>query len=89
MDKAELLTTLTERVDQFEKFQSYIAKARDQSSKFAPAVVEKVVKDNHAKSMEVVKAVAPLVEEVRGVLADVRRSRGEGLAVSRPGRPKG
>jgi hypothetical protein len=79
MDKAELLATFTSRVDQFEKFQSYIAKARDQSSKFAPAVVEKVVRDNEAKSIEITGEIAPLLSEIEQVLEDVRRSREEAL----------
>ncbi len=83
MDKAELLATFTDRVDQFEKFQSYIAKARDQSSKFASAVVDKVIKDNHAKAMEVAEQIAPLVAEVHEVLEDVSRARGEAVDSSR------
>jgi len=45
MEKAELLRTFTDRVDQFEKYQSFIAKAKDQSGKFAAAVVGKVIKE--------------------------------------------
>jgi len=77
MDKAELLATFTSHVDQFEKFQSFIAKAKDQSSKFAPSVVEKVVRDNEAKSLEITGEIAPLLNDIEQVLEDVRRSREE------------
>jgi len=83
MDKAELLATFTDHVDQFEKFQSYIAKARDQSSKFTSAVVQKVVKDNHERSAEVTEAIAPLVAEMHEVLQDVRRARTEAVDSSK------
>lgn len=69
MDKAELLTEFRDRVDEFERYQTFITKAQSQSSKFAPAVVEKVIKDNTEKSMVVVEQIIPLLTDLDEVVA--------------------
>lgn len=79
MDKAELLRTFTDRVDQFEKYQSFIAKAKEQSGKFAAAVVGKVIKDNEARCLEIVGEIMPLIAEMEQVIERLQRERDEAL----------
>jgi hypothetical protein len=69
MDKAQLLTEFQGHVEEFDRFQSFILKARSQSGKFAPAVVEKVIKDNTEKSMAVVEQIIPLIADMEDVIA--------------------
>ncbi len=83
MDKAELLATFSERVEQFERYQSFIAKAQGQSGKFASAVVEKVIADNESKSMEVVSELVPLMADMESVIDDLRTRRAEALDSSK------
>jgi hypothetical protein len=64
MDKDVLLTEFQARVDEFEKYQNFIARARSQSAKFAASVVEKVIKDNTEKSLQVVEQIIPLLNDV-------------------------
>lgn len=76
MDKAALLTEFQARVDEFERFQGFINKAKGQVGKFASAVVEKVIKDNEARSLSVVEQIIPLVGDIEDVisgLSDERR----------------
>jgi hypothetical protein len=68
MDKAELLSEFESRVDKFEKFQSFIEKAKSQAGKFAAAVVDKVIADNQEKSMEVVGEIIPLMADMEEVI---------------------
>lgn len=68
MDRAELLTDFTSKVDEFERYQTFINKAKSQSSKFAAAVVEKVIKDNTEKSQKVVEEIIPLVGDIEDVI---------------------
>lgn len=79
MDKAELLATFTDRVTQFEKYQGFIAKAREQAGKFASAVVEKVVQDNTKRCMEIVSEIVPLTTDMETVLEDLRQHRDAAL----------
>ncbi len=83
MEQAELLAQFSERVDQFDKYQSFIAKAQEQSGKFAAAVVQKVVADNESKSMEVVSELIPLMTDIEAVIEDLRRQRAEALDSSK------
>ncbi len=71
MDRAELLGEFESRVDSFAKFQGFIEKAKSQAGKFAAAVVEKVVKDNTEKSMEVVGEIIPLMTDMETVIAEL------------------
>ncbi len=75
MDKAELLTEFRSRVEEFERYQSFITKAQSQSSRFAPAVVEKVVKDNTEKSLVVIGQSRDLIKDVRAAMAKLDSSR--------------
>ncbi len=79
MDKAELLVAFTERVDQFERYQGFIDKARSQQGKFAPAVVEKVISDNEQKSMEIVSEIVPLMSDMEQVIGGIDAQRTEAL----------
>jgi hypothetical protein len=75
MDKAELLSEFKNRVDEFERYQSFIQKARSQATKFAPAVVEKVIKDNTAKSLKVVEEIIPLITDMEEVITGLGSER--------------
>lgn len=79
MEKAELLATFTDRVDQFQKYQGFILKAKEQSGKFAAAVVGKVIKDNEAKCLEVVSEIMPLLADMERVIEELASSREEAL----------
>ncbi len=68
MDKAELLSEFESRVNKFEKYQSFIEKAKSQAGRFAAAVVDKVIADNQEKSMEVVGEIIPLLSDMEGVI---------------------
>lgn len=80
MDKAQLLSEFKTRVDKFEKFQSFIEKAKSQAGKFAAAVVEKVIQDNQEKSLEVVGELIPLTADMESVIADLGSERAQVLA---------
>jgi hypothetical protein len=71
MDRAQLLADFQSRVETFDRYQSFIAKAKSQSGKFAAAVVEKVVADNTEKSMEVVGEIIPLMADVETVISEL------------------
>jgi len=71
MDRAELLSEFKSRVDKFEKFQTFIDKAKSQAGKFASQVVEKVVKDNTDKSIEVVGEIIPLMADMETVINEM------------------
>lgn len=75
MDKAELLSTFKGHVENFERYQGFIDKARKSGGKFAAAVVEKVITDNEAKTLEVVAILTPLAADMEGVLADLSTQR--------------
>src|SRR5262244_2374180 len=79
MDKAELLETFTDRLNQYEKYQGFIQKAREQAGKFASAVVEKVVRDNTQKCMDIVSEIVPLTSDLEAVIDDLRGSRESAL----------
>ncbi len=83
MDKAELLTSFTDRVDQFERYQGFILKAQSQSDKFAAAVVEKVVADNRSKCLDVVSDLVPLMADMEAVIEQLQAARQETLDSSR------
>ncbi len=79
MDKAELLRTFTDRVNQFEKYQGFIAKAKDQSRKFAAAVVGKVIRDNEEKCREVADEILPLTSDIESVISELKATRDSAL----------
>lgn len=86
MDKPELLEAFKKQLEAFDKYQTFIAKAREQAEKFRPEVVEKVVADNTAKIEAVAEALNPLVPEVQGVIAELgseRRSVEEAVEAAR------
>lgn len=75
MDKAELLSTFKGHVEHFERYQGFIEKARKSGGKFAAAVVEKVITDNEAKTVEVVAILAPLQLDMDAVIAELGAQR--------------
>ncbi|MBA2320698.1 MAG: FHA domain-containing protein [Deltaproteobacteria bacterium] len=75
MEKSELLSAFESRVGLFEKYQGYIERAQSQSSRFAKAVVEKVVQDNEQKSLEVVLELIPLTADMDEVVQQLSSER--------------
>jgi hypothetical protein len=79
MDKGELLATFTDRIHQYEKYQAFISKAREQAGKFASAVVDKVVRDNTQKCADIVGEIGPLTSELESMIDELRQSREQAL----------
>jgi hypothetical protein len=75
MDTGDILQQLESQVSEIERFQQLIHKARTQSSKFSPAVVEKVVKDNMAKSRDIAGKLGPLAEHAGDAITGLRGKR--------------
>lgn len=71
MDRAELLSTFKGHVEQFERYQGFIEKARKSGGKFAAAVVEKVIQDNEAKTIEVVALLVPLAADMESEMGEL------------------
>lgn len=83
MDKAELLREFTTKVDQFEKFQSFIQKAKEQTGKFAAAVVTKVIKDNDEKCEQLMHEIQPLTAHIERVVGELKTARDQALEASK------
>lgn len=75
MDTAALLEKFQSRVKEIERLQELIHKAKSQSSKFSPAVVEKVVRDNTAKTLDITQKLAPVVAEVGSTIGSLKSKR--------------
>ncbi|MFK7928376.1 MAG: FHA domain-containing protein [Myxococcota bacterium] len=69
MDKAELLSEFQAKVDEFARYQEFIAKAEAQAERFAPEVVQKVISTNRDKSLSVVEALIPLTADLEEITA--------------------
>ncbi len=69
MDKAELLVNLNANIGKYEQHRQYIEKAKAQAAKFKPDVVEKVILDHEIKSSDVADKVAPLLPDLRALVA--------------------
>ena len=69
MDNAELLSHFEKRVDEFEKVQGFIEKAKGQASKFAVVVVERVIRSNTEKAEGIVEELIPLMSDMDGVVS--------------------
>jgi len=74
MDKAALVSEFRSLVEEIERYQSFIQKAQSQSSRFAPAVVEKVVKDNTEKSIGVVGRSKGIVKDAMGAISELEQA---------------
>jgi hypothetical protein len=81
MDKAELLSEFTSRVDMFGRYQGFIDKAKSQAGRFTAAVVEKVIADNSSKAMKIVEEIVPLMADLEGVIESLEGDR-EGVITS-------
>jgi hypothetical protein len=77
MDNAELLSHFENRVDEFDKIQGFIEKAQSQASKFAAAVVEKVIKTNTEKGEAIVEELIPLMSDMDGVVEGLEAQKAE------------
>lgn len=75
MDTGPLLEQLNAQVSEIERFQQLINKAKSQSAKFSAAVVEKVVNDNMAKSMDVATKLVPLTSDASDAITTLRGKR--------------
>jgi hypothetical protein len=75
MDTGALLEQLKSQVSEIERFQQLIHKPKTQSSKFSAAVVEKVVKDNMAKSQDVASKLLPLTSHASDAITGLRGKR--------------
>jgi hypothetical protein len=72
MEKQELLQQFTTQFEQYAKVRGFIEKAKSQSSKFRPEVIEKVCLTHEIKSMELAETVLPLVEEIQAQITDLQ-----------------
>ena len=80
MDNAELLSHFEDRVDEFDKIQGFIEKAESQASKFAAAVVEKVIKTNTEKGEAIVEELIPLMSDMDGVVEGLEGQKADVVA---------
>ena len=64
MEQTELLSDFRQKVDEFEKCQSFIEKANEQAEKFDAAVILKVVASHTEKSNQIVEELKPLTTEL-------------------------
>jgi hypothetical protein len=83
MDKAQLLSTFNERVDEFDRYQGFIDKAKGQVGKFAEAVVQKVIQDNEQKCLELVSEIIPLMTDMEQVLEELKEQKTSALDSAR------
>lgn len=77
MDRTAFLGTFRRHLDDLEKFQGFIDKAKSQQGKFAASIVEKVINDNTAKVQTLAETIMPLTADVEseiGVLGAERDS---------------
>lgn len=77
MDKSDLLAAFKTQLEEFEKYRSFIDKARKMGDRFSPAVVEKVIRDNTEKLEGVAEAVEPLLPQVVSVLGGLESERAQ------------
>ena len=77
MDNAELLSHFENRVDEFEKIQGFIEKAKGQASKFAASVVEKVIRTNTEKTEAIVEELIPLMSDMDTVVESLESAKAE------------
>ena len=80
MGNAELLSSFTEKVDEFAKYREFIDKAQAQAEKFSAAVVERVVSTNTEKSEVVVGEIILLLTDMESVVLDLTGQKDEILA---------
>jgi hypothetical protein len=83
MDKAELLREFTDKVSQYDKFLSFITKAKEQTGKFATAVVTKVIKDNEEKCEQLTREIQPLTADIERVVGELKTARDQALEASK------
>jgi hypothetical protein len=69
MDRAALLGSFRKNLEEFEKFQGFIDKAKSQQGKFAASIVEKVIKDNTAKVMGLAETMVPMIMDIETEIA--------------------
>ena len=67
MKKKELLGGFKKQIDEFARFQEFMAKAEAQKEKFAVHVVEKVLADYKAKAKLLLEEILPLMADVEAL----------------------
>lgn len=67
----EALLKLNELVERYARHRGYIERAQSQVSKFSASVVEKVIHDHEARSLEVAREVLPLVPQIEEMIAAI------------------
>ncbi len=77
MNKKELLGSFKKQIDEFARFQEFIAKAEAQKEKFAPHVVEKVLADYKAKAKLLLEDILPLMADVEALVEKATSERSE------------
>lgn len=77
MQNEALLNKFSEKVSEFEKYQSFIDKTKSQAAKFSAKIVEKVVNDNTEKSMNVVMELVPMTDDLESHVETLGGERSE------------
>ena len=75
MSNEKLLQSLTDLVERYAKYGSFIEKASEQAEKFSEVVVLRVVEDNQTKMRELEGEVGPLLEQAKTARGDLQTER--------------
>jgi hypothetical protein len=79
MENQELHEQFDGKVSEFEKYQGFIAKTKELADKYSAEVVEKVIGDNDARSMETAGELMLIVGDVESFMAALEGKRTETL----------
>ncbi|MCP4806498.1 MAG: FHA domain-containing protein [Proteobacteria bacterium] len=71
MEKAELLKSFNEKLNEYAELRGFIDKAKAQSGKFSAATIEKVVMKNETRSSDIADELRPMVNDLQAVIADL------------------
>jgi len=69
MKNEELLEKFNKQLDEYAKVRGFIDKAKSQTDKFRPEVIEKVCLTHEVKSMELAETITPLVADIQGEIS--------------------
>jgi hypothetical protein len=72
MEKNELLDKFNSQLDAYAKVRGFIEKAKTQTDKFRPEVIEKVCLTHEVRSMELAETVLPLVADMETHIASLQ-----------------
>ena len=71
MEKAELLKSFNEKLNEYAELRGFIDKARAQEGKFSAATIEKVVMKNEIRSSDIADELRPLVGDLQAVIGEL------------------